>query len=235
VDPERPTVYHKSKHKRHIESKGEKYMEKRKKWTQIILIGGLVMALALGAMAFIPQAVQAQDEDPETPAAPLFELRGMPGDFERPGKFGFGGDIDYDAYLAEALGISVEELQAARETARAKALEEAVDKGYITEEQLAMMEARNAVMQYIDSEALKEELEALKQEGADLRAELKAVMDEALQAAVDQALENGEIDQDQADQLLEGGLGGKFGGRGGHPGRGGFPRPEFESESDNDL
>jgi len=210
-------------------------MENRKKWTQIILIGGLVFALALGALAFVPQAVLAQDEEPETPTAPLFGMRGMPGDFGRPGKFGFGGDIDFDAYLAEALGISVEELQAARETAREKALDEAVEKGYITEEQLAMMEARNAVMQYIDQEALKEEIDALKQEGADLRAEMKSFMDEALQAAVDQALEDGEIDQDQADQLLEGGLGGKFGGRGGHPGRGGFPRPEFESESDSDL
>lgn len=210
-------------------------MEKRKKWTQIILIGGLVFALALGALAFVPQAVLAQDEEPETPTELLFGMRGMPGDFGRPEKFGFGGDIDYDAYLAEALDISVEELQAARETARAKALEEAVEKGYITEEQLAMMEARNAVMQYLDQEALKEEIDALKQEGADLRAEMKSFMDEALQAAVDQALENGEIDQDQADQLLEGGLGGKFGGRGGHPGRGGFPRPEFESESDSDL
>ena len=210
-------------------------MEKRKKWTQIILIGGLVFALALGALAFVPQAVLAQDEEPETPTAPLFGMRGMPGDFGRPEKFGFGGDIDYDAYLAEALDISVEELQAARETARAKALEEAVEKGYITEEQLAMMEARNAVMQYIDQEALKEEIDALKQEGADLRAEMKSFMDEALQTAVDQALENGEIDQDQADQLLEGGLGGKLGGRGGHPGRGGFPHPEFGSESDSDL
>ena len=186
-------------------------MEKRKKWTQIILMGGLVMALALGAMAFIPQAVQAQDEEPETPAAPLFGKRGMPGNFGHPGKPGFGGDIDYDAYLAEALDISVEELQAARETAKQKALEEAIDKGYISEEQVAMMEARQAVMQYIDLEALKEDFGDFKQEGADLRSDMKAVFEEAMQAAVEQALENGDIDQDQADQFLEDGFGGKFG------------------------
>ena len=210
-------------------------MEKQKKWTQIILIGGLVMAFALGALAFIPQAVQAQDEEPETPTTPLFGKRGMPGDFGHPGKFGFGGDIDYDAYLAEALGISVEELQAARETAKQKALEEAIDKGYISEEQVAMMEARQAVMGYIDPEALKEQLDTFKQEGADLRSDLKAVFEEAMQAAVEQALENGDIDQDQADQLLESGFGGKFGGRGGHPGRGGFPHPQFETEPGSDL
>jgi patatin-like phospholipase/acyl hydrolase len=148
---------------------------------------------------------------------------------------GFGGDIDYDAYLAEALDISVEDLQAAREIAKAKALEEAIDKGYITEEQVAMMEARKAVMEYIDLEALKEEFGDFKQEGADLRADMKAFVEEAMQAAVDQALENGDIDQDQADQLMEGGFGGKFGGHGGHPGRGGFPRPQFETQPDSDL
>ena len=213
-------------------------MEKRKKWTQIILIGGLVMALALGAVAFVPQAVQAQDEGPEAPTTPWSGMRGMGGmrgGFEQPGKFGFGGDIDHDAYLAEALGISVEELQAARETAKAKSLEEAIDKGYITEEQVAMMEARQAVMQYIDPEALRAEFGDFKQEGADLRADLKAVFEEAMQAAVEQALENGGIDQDQADQFLEGGFGGKFGGRGGFPGGGGFPHPHFETESDSDL
>ena len=210
-------------------------MEKRKKWTQIILIGGLVMALALGAVAFVPQAVQAQDEEPEAPTNPWSGMRSMRGGLGHPGKFGVGGDIDHDAYLAEALGISVEELQAARETARMKALDEAIDKGYITEEQVAMMEARSAVMQYIDPEALKEELDAFKQDGADLRSELKAVFEEAMQAAVDQALENGDIDQDQADQFLEGGFGGKFGGRGGFPGGGGFPHPHFETEPDSDL
>ena len=213
-------------------------MEKRTKWTQFILIGGLVLALALGAVAFVPQAVQAQDDEPEAPTTPWSDMRGMGGmrgGFEHPGMPGFGGDIDHEAYLAEALGISVEELQAARETARAKSLEEAIDKGYITEEQVAVMEARQAVMGYIDPEALKEELDAFKQGGADLRSDLKAVFEEAMQAAVDQALENGDIDQDQADQFLEGGLGGKFGGRGSFPGRGGFPHPQFETKSDNDL
>ena len=213
-------------------------MEKRTKWTQIILIGGLVMALALGAVAFVPQAVQAQDEEPEAPTTPwsgIREMGGMRGGFEHPGKFGFGGDIDHDAYLAEALGISVEELQAARETAKAKSLEEAIDKGYITEEQVAMMEARQAVMGYIDPESLHAEFGDFKQEGADLRADFKAVLQEALQAAVDQALENGDINQDQADQFLEGGFGGKFGGRGGVPGRGGFPHPQFETHPENDL
>ena len=213
-------------------------MEKRTKWTKFILIGGLVLSLALGAVAFVSQAVLAQDEEPEAPTTPWSGMRGMGGmrgGFEHPGMPGFGGDIDHEAYLAEALGISVEELQAARETARAKSLEEAIDKGYITEEQVAMMEARQAVMQYIDPEALRAEFGDFKQEGADLRADLKAVFQEVMQAAVDQALENGDIDQDQADQFLEGGFGGKFGGRGGFPGRGDFSHPQFETESDNDL
>jgi hypothetical protein len=211
-------------------------MEKRNKWTRIILIGALVAALALGAVVFVPQAVRAQDDQPEDPTTlpmPRFRMPGIRA-IGGPEGFGFSGDIDYDAYLAEALDISVEELQAARETARTKALEEAVEKGYITEEQVANMAAREAVMQNLDLEALQAQLEALKKEGADLRAEMKAAVQEVLQAAVDQALVDGVITQDQADHIMEGGLGGKFGGHGGFFDRGGFPHPKFESSPDSD-
>jgi len=211
-------------------------MEKRNKWTRIILIGALVAALALGAVVFVPQAVRAQDDQPEDPTTlpmPRFKMPGIRG-IGGPEGFGFGGDIDYDAYLAEALDITVEELQAARETARTKALEEAVEKGYITEEQVANMTARQAVMQNLDLEALKAQLDALKEEGADLRSEMKTAVQEALQAAVDQALAEGTITQDQADMILAGGLDGKFGGRGGFFDRGDFHHPKFESTPDSD-
>ncbi len=211
-------------------------MEKRNKWTRIILIGALVAALALGAVVFVPQVVRAQDDQPEDPTTlpmPRFMMPGIRG-IGGPEGFGFGGDIDYDAYLAEALDITVEELQAARETARTKALEEAVEKGYITEEQIANMTARQAVMQNLDLEALKAQLDALKEEGADLRSEMKTAVQEALQAAVDQALAEGTITQDQADKILAGGLDGKFGGRGGFFDRGDFHHPKFESTPDSD-
>ena len=211
-------------------------MEKRNKWTRIILIGALVAALAIGAVIFVPQAVRAQDDQPEDPTTlpmPRFTMPGIRG-IGGPEGFGFGGDIDYDAYLAEALDITVEELQAARETARTKALEEAIEKGYITEEQVANMTAREAVMQNLDLEALQAQLDTLKEEGADLRSQMKAAVQEALQAAVDQALADGTITQDQADQILAGGLGGKFGGHGGFFDRGDFHHPKFESSPDSD-
>jgi hypothetical protein len=66
---------------------------------------------------------------------------GMHG-FGRHGKFGFRTSFDYDAFVADALGVSVAELQAARQAAEEAALEQAVAEGVITEEQAELMKAR---------------------------------------------------------------------------------------------
>ncbi|MBN2503399.1 MAG: hypothetical protein JXB38_21665 [Anaerolineales bacterium] len=123
--------------------------------------------------------------------------------FGRDGRFGFGGQAD--EFLADALGISVEDLQAAKEAAHAAVLEQALADGTITQEQIDMMNARNVVAPYFQE-----------------------AMQTAYQSAIEQALADGVITQEQADQLLlnaEEGLGhgpaGRppFGGRGPHPGR----------------
>ena len=54
------------------------------------------------------------------------------------GRAGFKG-IDYQQLLADALGITVEELEAAYETARTAAIEEAVDQDLLTQEQADQM------------------------------------------------------------------------------------------------
>jgi hypothetical protein len=122
--------------------------------------------------------------------------------------------IDFEALLAEALGISVDELQEAKLTAQNARIDQAVADGDLTEEQALLMKARAALansQQFQDS------------------------MQSAYEAAVQQAVDDGLITQEQADLLLAessqfgmrgfGGpemFGGGPGGRG-HHGGGGFP------------
>ena len=133
--------------------------------------------------------------------------------------FPFGGrgggllsesDIDFDALLAEALGVTTDELQAARD--------QAVADGQITQEQVDLMQGQRAL--YADQTFVD-------------------AMKSAFEAAVQEAVERGVITQAQADLILEqsangvGGPGmrmpgmdgpGRGGSRGGHGGfEGGMP------------
>lgn len=117
---------------------------------------------------------------------------------------------DNSEYLAEALGITVEELDAARQQVMADRLATAVEAGLLTQEQADMMLARQAVRSYFDREGLQAQAQA------------------TAEAAIADALADGAITQEQADALLEqlearpfgfGGFSGP-GGRGGHHGRG---------------
>jgi hypothetical protein len=127
------------------------------------------------------------------------------------GHHGFLGG-DKDEYLAEALGISVEELQAAKREVLAAQLAAMVEAGMMTQEQADLIAAREAVQNYVDEEAL------------------QAAVQSEYESAVEAAVDAGAITQAQADQLLEAlesstipgfGFGG-FGGRGGHHHGGGF-------------
>jgi formaldehyde-activating enzyme involved in methanogenesis len=118
----------------------------------------------------------------------------------------FGGD--QDTYLAEALGISVEELAAARDQVFADQLAVMVEAGMLTQEQADLALARHAVQSRLDTDAL------------------QAAVQSAYEDAVAQALADGIITQEQADQLLSELNAQSFGfrgfGFGGHhgPGRG---------------
>lgn len=125
--------------------------------------------------------------------------------FGRGGRFGI---YDEGQYLADALGITVEELQAAQLEAYAAELTAAVEAGYLTQEQADLMLAQESVQNYIDREGIEAQMQA------------------AFEAALDAAIADGAITQEQADALLAQmaarpfGLPG-FGGRGGHGGHGG--------------
>lgn len=146
------------------------------------------------------------------------------------GKLGFaarfGGwmapeaSLNYDALLAEELGISVDDLNAARDKAKDLALQAAIESGKITQEQADLIKAREALQPYLDRETLTatalgmsvEDLQAAREAGTSLQDLLadkglnavdfqKALLD-AYQAAIDQAVQDGVITQAQADELL---------------------------------
>ncbi|MFZ5809843.1 MAG: hypothetical protein ACOY16_11230 [Chloroflexota bacterium] len=111
--------------------------------------------------------------------------------------------IDFESYLAEALGISTDELKAARQKAAEIAIEQAVEEGRITQEQADLMKGRRAL--FADSE-------------------FRSAIKSAFETAVKSAAERGVITQAQADLILQRlaeGL--PFGMDQPRPGFGGFP------------
>jgi hypothetical protein len=118
-----------------------------------------------------------------------------------------GAALDHEKFLAEALGITVEKLQAAEDTAAKAELAQAVTGGRITQAQADQITAEQALQKYIADKGL-------------------------FKSAVDGAVKAGVITQAQADTILAqakpgafgfGGMGrgGFDGGPGGHGGRGG--------------
>jgi hypothetical protein len=186
------------------------------------------------------------------------------GGFGRHGGFGVFGrtpkgvaksladsDIDENALLADALGITTDELQAARETANQAAIDQAIAEGLITQEEANAMQARKNVASYLNRDALLakalgmsvEDLQAAYDNGETLSTLMKAkgldaaTVREKLQAAytdaLAQAVKDGVITQEQADEMSQNGRGfgmmpgmgmpfeGRGGGRGFDHGRGG--------------
>lgn len=214
-------------------------MEKQRKWPFLIVVGAVILligALATAALAqtLTPEAEAPAEEGDSTTTDDTPSFRLGRGGF---GHFG-GGDSRQDEYLAEALGITVEQLQAARDQAYAAALADAVAGGSITQEQADQRLAARALRGAIDQQALVaealgmtvEELEAALAGGQSLRdimsergidaSTLQANARAAYEAAVTQAVADGVITQAQADAILANEISsGLFGGHG-HGGRG---------------
>jgi hypothetical protein len=107
--------------------------------------------------------------------------------------------IDYDALLADALGITPEELQAAYTQAFNARVDQAVTDGYLTQEQADLIKGRHALY---NSESF------------------QTATQSAFETAVSQAVTDGVITQAQADLILQSQDGMGFSGFGGHHGRG---------------
>jgi len=149
---------------------------------------------------------------------------GFPG-FDRAPKGAANDTIDENALLASALGITADELQAARETANQAAIEQAIAEGLITQEQADAIQARKTLMTYLNRETLLakalgmtvEELQAAHADGETLTTLMSekgldaAAVRERLQTAyaeaLAQAVEDGVITQEQADEMSRNGYG----------------------------
>ncbi len=168
------------------------------------------------------------------------------------GQRGAKQGIDMDALMAEALGITVEEWTTAKENARAAALVQALADGLITQEQIDLMEAARALRGTIDKDAIMadvlgvsvEEVAAarsnhtlrdLVEESGLTADELRAALQAAHAAAIDQAAADGIITVEQAELLQEAAENGPRGfgprGRGHHGPRGGAPNGAPEDPS----
>jgi hypothetical protein len=169
------------------------------------------------------------------------QMRAGNGMFGRGFGFGlgfFGAGIDHDAYLADALGITVAELDAARLEAHEAAMADAVAEGTITQEQADLMTAHMLVKDAIDFQALRagvlgltvDEFEAAIANGTTLAelldqagltaADYQTAVSDAYQAALADLVADGVITQEQADQLALNGFGNCGAGMGGGFGRG---------------
>jgi hypothetical protein len=207
-----------------------------KKSKKTVLIGALlVLVLAIGAVGVFAQGDDGTDAE-NTTVVP--EFRG-------PGRGGFphGDSDEYQAELADALGITVEELQAAQQRVREVRIEQMVEDGILTRDQANLMLATDALKDYVDRDALMaevlgisvEEYQAAREAGtlhnllADITpAELQERMQQAYEATLQQAVEDNIITSEQADLIREQ-MDGRFGfgphmdfGFGGHGHHGGF-------------
>jgi len=216
---------------------------------------GGVLALMLGLIGSVALAQTATPEA-ETPT----QEETTPEWGSRFRGFGrFGGNGNWLENLAEALGITVDELEDAQQQAYAASVADAVAAGQITQEQADQILARHALKSYIDRQAILaaalgmsvDDLEAAladDQSIVDLMVErgidsatLQTNARAAYETAVRQAVADGVITQAQADEILAGdgfnlfGRGGFGGHRGGHHGgRGGFHGFVEPSSPDDD-
>lgn len=136
---------------------------------------------------------------------------------------GFHFGYDKNTYLADALNITVEELEAAHLEVYTAQLAELVAAGTITQEEADMILAQKAVQNYVDDDAYQSAVQSIYAD------------------AVAQALADGVITQAQADELLASmtaqtfrfpGAGGHGGGHRGHHGHGG-PGGDFGTPADS--
>lgn len=159
-------------------------MKRFKKWAAVAGAGLAVLMLTVVAL---PASAAG------TVAAPL-EHRG-----------GMGGGIN-DTYLAEALGITAAELQAAEQTAYEAAIDQALAQGLITQAQADALKQNTGgrelkgMLRFTGADGI--DTDALLADALNITAdELAAARAKAQDLALAAAVEDGRITQEQADQM----------------------------------
>jgi NACalpha-BTF3-like transcription factor len=203
-------------------------MNTQANWKNWLLAGVTVGALGLTAVTFAPQVSLAQSSDTTTtqPAQPgqsaqlgqsPLEQMGQPavpvagqrspqgGPLGERGPGGAPVDNNHDELLADALGITVEELTAAQATAQEAGLAQAVEEGLLTQEEADAILANTAdgghgpgghfMGRGADGEQLLADALGITVE------ELEAAEEAAFAAGLEQAVADGTITQEQADTM----------------------------------
>jgi ribosomal protein S20 len=234
----------------------------KNRWTKTAVFGLIaVLVMALGAAAVFAQDDTTPDDTPTRPVMPFGRDGYHDGFHDRfHGRSGCDGARGAnDEALAEALGIPVEDIEAARQKMAADRLAQAVEDGLITKDEANTRLALQALQNYLDRGALMaqalgftpEEFAATREDGS-LRellgdvdwTELQENMQTAVEEAIDQAVAENVITVEQAalvKEKLENGLGmrgefdGGYHGFGGRRGRfhdfHGAPRGDLDGEA----
>jgi hypothetical protein len=127
---------------------------------------------------------------------------GLPSAWTRAGDLPSG---DYEEALATALGISLDDLQAAYQEARANAIQKAVDDGLFTQEQADRLPAANQPEAHAGFGLRGPEpgLQTFLAAALGIsESELEAAQHQALESVLDQRIQDGQITQEAADLIL---------------------------------
>jgi lambda repressor-like predicted transcriptional regulator len=198
-------------------------MFRTKKWMWISLFSGVAVVLAVaGVWLFAGTSTASAAERTAEDLKTLTQASTGPGllgeGYLAHGPWGHGGPggpIDYQQLLADALGITVEELQDAFEGARIKAIEQAVEQELITQEQADELLSREDSGRHgFDFRAFGRGPKGLSGGEIDERAlladalgitvdELEAARQEANQAALELAIAEGILTEEQANEMQE--------------------------------
>ena len=180
-------------------------MAKQKRFLSLIVVGALAAAGVFGAFVYRSVSAQAPTPTPAAPATPNGAAPAQPG-WGKGMRGGFQG-ANPGQQLADALGITLDKLQAAETAADAEAIKEAVAKGLLTQAQADRLSANAAkgprfgefgrfgANSGIDYNALL--AQALGITSDQLKTAQQKVQDDNLAAAVT----SGAITQDQADLI----------------------------------
>ncbi|MGB9640381.1 MAG: hypothetical protein ACPL4H_05675 [Anaerolineales bacterium] len=166
----------------------------RKKVITFVILGALVAALGVGAVTI-------------SKASAMVGSTTTWNQTDRMGKGPGWGVGQNDEALAQALGISTSELDAARQKAKEAALAQAVEKGLITQTQADQLQNNQFAFPFGGRWA-----DWLSQNGIDFNAlladalgistdELQAARQKAMDIEIDQALQEGKLTQEQADLI----------------------------------
>lgn len=187
-------------------------MSKTKKKMWITGISGLALVAVVAGIWFLGSAGTAKAAENLQAIVQESAQPGLLGEgyLTQGGGWNFpgmrGGEIDYQQLLADALGITVEDLQAAHQTARDAALDQAVTEGLITQEQADEMKVwggsgrRGGFERGIKGVTLDENTLLAKALNITVE-QLQAARTTANQVAIDRAIAEGLITQEQADTM----------------------------------